>query len=354
MKILMVGLGSIGQRHFRNILYLLGEKAQISAYRVRQEQTVITDNLTVEEGIRLDKKYKYTLYDDLDKALDSFPEVVFICNPSSLHMPVALKAAKRECHLFIEKPLSHNLEDIEELACIVREKNLVLFVAFNFRFHPCYIQLKKMLQEEKIGNLIAVHIEMGEYLPGWHKWEDYRRMYASCKNLGGGAILTQIHHIDYAMDLFGMPKSVYTIGGHSSSLELDVEDNADTLMECPYKGRLLPVHIHVDYIQKTVSNNCRIIGEKGVLAMDFSAGTIIMTDEKGKEEKYDYGSYQRKRLYIDELKHFFACMHGEEKPLVDIKTAYDGMKIAMAIKESMEKGKKIMLDQKFEKAGKRT
>lgn len=343
MKILMIGLGSIGQRHLRNILTLLGEEAEISAYRVRRQQAVITENLTVEKRAELDKKYKYVLHDSLDAALAASPEAVFICNPTSMHLPAALEAARNGYHLFIEKPLSHNLDGIEELQSIVEKKNLVAFVGFQLRFHPCYLQLKILIEKQKVGLLLSVQIEVGDYLPGWHRWENYQRMYTSRRELGGGVVLTQIHEIDYAMDLFGLPKSVYALGGHFSSLEMDVEDVSNMLMEFPYRNRILPVFIHMDYSQRPPSRKCKVIGEKGTITMDFVSRSIVVVDNNGKEERFIYKDFQRNQPYLDELKHFFACIRGEEKPLVDIETAFKGMKIAIAVKESMEKGEKAII-----------
>ena len=79
---------------------------------------------------------------------------------------------------------------------------------------------------------MAVRIEVGEYLPGWHTYEDYRQMYASRADLGGGVILSQIHELDYLYWLFGLPKRVFALGGHLTRLEVDVEDIASILLEC--------------------------------------------------------------------------------------------------------------------------
>lgn len=343
MKILIVGLGSIGQRHLRNIHTLLGNKSQISAYRTRKESTVLTDSMSIEEGARLDKKYEYSSFDTLKDALADSPEIVFICNPTSLHMPVALAAAEQGCHLFIEKPLSHNLKGIKSLISLVEEKNLVAYVGFQLRFHPCFHQLKKSLIVKNIGGILSVHLESGEYLPGWHKWEDYRQTYAARKNLGGGVILTQMHEIDYALALFGLPESVYALGGHFSSLDLDVEDVVDVLMEFPYKERKLPAFFHLDYLQRPPTRKCRVIGEKGTITMDLISRNVLLRDNNGNEERFEYKGFQRNQLYLDEMKHFFACIRGEEKPLNDIHTAFKGMKVAMAVKESMEKRKKVIL-----------
>ena len=76
----------------------------------------------------------------LEDALADSPEVVFICNPTSLHMPVTQAAAEKGSNLFIEKPLSHNLIGIKNLISLVEAKNLVVSVGFQHRFHPPLLQ----------------------------------------------------------------------------------------------------------------------------------------------------------------------------------------------------------------------
>jgi predicted dehydrogenase len=169
-------------------------------------------------------------------------------------------------------------------------------------------------------------------------------MYSSKKELGGGVLLTQIHELDYAMDLFGLPHSVYALGGHFSSLEVDVEDVADVLMEFPYKKRPLPVFLHMDFLQRPTSRKCRVIGEKGTVVMDLVSQNVVFTDTEGRQEKVDNSDFQRNELYIREIRQFFECIRKKEEPVVDVATAYQGMIVAMKIKESMERRKKIQLE----------
>src|SRR5690242_3334389 len=115
MKILIIGLGGIGQRHIRNLRMLMGTNVDIIAYRSRNNPRVLTDQLEIEVGSSLVDKYSIKVYPTLIDAVNQRPEVVFICNPSSLHIPVAMVAAQAGCSLFIEKPLSHTMENVEEL-----------------------------------------------------------------------------------------------------------------------------------------------------------------------------------------------------------------------------------------------
>src|SRR5206468_7309611 len=97
--------------------------------------------------------------------------------------------------------------------------------------------VQSCLKMKAIGNVLAARLEFGEYLPGWHPYEDYRQMPASRRVLGGGVILAQIHDLDLAYAFFGFPRRVFAVGGHLSDLEIDVEDTASILMEHLVDGR---------------------------------------------------------------------------------------------------------------------
>ena len=250
MKILMVGLGGIGQRHLRNLRALLGERAEILAWRVRRLSHVVTPTLQSDESRDVEQVYDIRVFDSLDAALAEQPHVAFICNPSSLHIASALACVRAGCDLFLEKPVSHNLDGLAELLQAVEAHRRVVMVGYQLRFHPCFLALQRAVRERRLGDLLAVRSHVGEYLPGWHPYEDYRQMYASRADLGGGVLVTQIHEFDYLYALFGVPRRLFALGGHWSHLEIDVEDAASTLMEFQFGGRLLPVHLQQDYIQR--------------------------------------------------------------------------------------------------------
>ena len=104
-------------------------------------------------------------------------------------------------------------------------------VAYQLRYHPGFVRTRELLASAAIGKVLSVRAEVGEYLPGFHPYEDYRRMYAAQSALGGGVTLSQIHEIDYLCALFGAPRRVFSMGGHVSSLEVDVDDLSLSLLE---------------------------------------------------------------------------------------------------------------------------
>jgi predicted dehydrogenase len=344
MKFLMIGLGGIGQRHLRNLRALAGPSAEVLAYRVRRQSHVLTDQLKVESQAGLEEKYGVQAYGDLDAALARRPDVAIICNPSSLHIPVALAAARAGCHLFLEKPLSHSLEQVDELIDLMQRGDRVGLVGYQMRFHPCLKRLHGLLNQRAIGRIVAVRAEVGEFLPGWHPYEDYRQMYASRAELGGGVILSQIHEIDYLYWLFGLPRRVMAVGGHLSNLEIDVEDTASILMECVVNGRPIPVHLHQDYVQRPPSRTCQVIGSEGKILVDFRTLSVKRFDGSGSlVEDTALEAFPRNQLFLDEMTHFLACIQGQESPLVSLRDGAQSLRIALAAKESLSTGQPVVL-----------
>ena len=155
---------------------------------------------------------------------------------------------------------------------------------------------------------------VGEYLPGWHPYEDYRAMYAARADLGGGVILTQIHEFDYLYSLFGLPRRLFAIGGHLSNLEIDVEDVASTLMEFNVDGRILPVHLQQDYLQRPVSRSCEVLGSRGKVLMDLPSTSVTRYDGEAGRRQPDLADWNRNEAYQDELRHFLDCVQTRRSP----------------------------------------
>jgi predicted dehydrogenase len=305
---------------------------------------VLTDTLKVEPGAELEQKYNVRVFSSLAEALGRKPSAVFICNPSSLHIPVALDAAVAGCDLFIEKPLSHSLDGIGPLREIVDGKSLVAMVGYQMRFHPCLQRVKSILDSGQIGSVVAVRAEVGAYMPGWHTYEDYRTSYAARADLGGGVVLSQIHEIDYLGWLFGAPSRVFALGGHLSSLEIDVEDVASSLLECNVNGRLVPVELHQDYLQRPGSRTLRIVGDKGKVLADIEALTVTTFDQTGAVSSHEhYADFQRNQLFIDELTHFLGCIERREPPSISLADGASSLATALAIKRSLVTGGAIPL-----------
>jgi predicted dehydrogenase len=344
MKALIVGLGAIGQRHVRNLRALLGGDVEILAHRVRGLPHVVTPRLETVPDSSVEQEYDIRVFSRLDEALAEQPEVAFICNPSSLHVPAALACVRAGCDLFIEKPLSNDRDDVDALLGEVRARGRIAMVGYQLRFHPCFIALEQVVRNRTIGSLLSVRASVGEYLPGWHPYEDYRAMYAARADLGGGVVLSQIHEFDYLYALFGLPRRLFAIGGHLSHLEIDVEDVASTLMEFHDDGRVLPVHLQQDYLQRPPSRSCEVVGSRGKVVMDLPSLSLTRYDGDGIGETRSWSPWDRNDAYKDELRHFLDCVQTRRKPVVDLADGIASLRMALAAKESIAIGRVVELE----------
>ncbi len=340
VKVLMIGLGGVGQRHLRNLKSLLGDRLSPMAYRVRRRFTVVTDQLTLEENRNIELEFGIRVFTDLSEALAEGPEIAFICNPTSLHLDAAIAAAKAGCHLFVEKPLSHSLRGVSTLSRVAKSKRLVIAVGYQMRFHPVVRRIRTLLDQRAIGRIASAELEIGEYLPGWHPYEDYRQMYASRRDLGGGVVLSQIHELDYLYWFWGVPSRVFAMGGQLGALGIDVEDTASVLMEYELEGRRVPVHLHMDYLQRPACRTCKIVGDEGMIVADLRSLSVNLFDRNGAlVEANSFQGLERNQLFEDEVREFLECVGGQGAPSVGLEDARQSLRMALLIRKSMDIGR---------------
>jgi len=168
MKILIIGCGSIGERHIKNLkkiskrneLFVFDKDWERLKLVKKKYQVKIVTNLA---GILLKEQFSCAL----------------ICTTPNTHVKLAQKLADYNIPLFIEKPLSHNFLGLNRLRQTIKNKTLPVLIGYNLHFHPGLILIKQLLAEKKIGRLLSIRIEAGQYLPDWRPWQDYRQSYTS-------------------------------------------------------------------------------------------------------------------------------------------------------------------------------
>ena len=288
MKILICGTGSIALRHYKNLM-ILGYK-DIIFYK----STSLNLN-------KIDPKIKKKkIYYNLDQALKEKPKVAFICNVTSLHVDVAIKCATYKCHLFVEKPISHNIKKISKLKSVIKKNKLYLFVGYMMRFHPFIEKIKKLIKKE--NKIFYASTIWGEYLPNWHPNENYKKSYAANKNLGGGVSLTLSHEIDLMIYLFGKIKKIFNLKKFKSDLKL--KNNLD--VGSTYLIRFdneLDCNIHINYLCNPPVRILKIFGEKIQINFDYYK-SILEINKNGKFKRYYLNKFNRNDLFIKELKYF--------------------------------------------------
>lgn len=322
LRLLVIGCGSIGKRHMRNLLYLGVDDLVAFDIRVEQRRDVVA-----QLGIDTVK--------NLESAWERRPDAVVVAAPTYLHVPLALQAALHGCHLFIEKPLSNSLDGIDGLLEAVKRRNLITLVGCNMRFHPGLMTIKRLLLEQAVGRVIAARVEVGQYLPDWHPWEDYRQSYSAQSRQGGGVILDAIHEIDYIRWLLGEVLSATCFAAKLSQLQIDTEDTAALLLRFE-SGAVGEVHL--DYIQRAYSRSCQVIGEEGTLRWDYTAGEVRWYSAHTQQWKLfsNPPAWESNQMYLDEMKHFLRCLAGEDSPSLDVFEGARVLEIALAAKASAQ------------------
>jgi predicted dehydrogenase len=338
VRILIAGLGAIGQRHARNLRALGGDGVELLAFRRRRLPYVVTESLERDDSRNVEAELGITAYEDLDEALAAGPDGVFVCTPTSQHLEIAQRAADAGCHLFIEKPLSHALDGVERLRETVASQGLVAVVGCQWRYHPCVRWLRDLLQAGTLGRLVRAEIEYGEYLPDWHAYEDYRTSYAARAELGGGVVLTQIHDYDLAWWLFGPPRTVTASGGHLSALDIDVEDTVDARLA----GGAVPVSVRQSFASRPPRRTITVAGEHGSVTVDLLAARVS-TDSRV-ASAVAFADYQRNQMFIDEARQFAACLAGREKPAVPLEDGIAVLHLALAVKDAMRTGRTVEIN----------
>jgi len=310
-KILICGVGSIGERHLKNLVSL-GYK-NIILYRTKKKK------------LRTINK-NFVVYDNLSKALTEKPDIAFICNPTHLHLETAIKCISGNCHVFIEKPISHNLKDYKKLQKLILTKKKCVFVGYMMRYHPCIIQMQKWISDKKIGKILHFKSEWCEYMPAWHPWENYKLSYAGKKEMGGGPALTLSHEIDLSLLFCGDYKKINGNSNSISKLNLTTEDLVDILIS--FKSGACG-NIHLNYLSRPPSREIKIIGTKGQISFNYYENKAkLFINGKLNRTLNISKKFDRNQLFISEIKDFLFKVKNKKHSTRNIDHAFNIVNIA--------------------------
>lgn len=328
MRVLVAGLGSIGRRHVRNLRALGVE--DLVLYRTGRS------TLSLEEFEGLPQE------SNLEAALAHRPDAALVCNPSSLHLSVAIPAAESGAHVFVEKPLATTLEGLPLLQAALVGSETRLQVGFQYRFHPGLLTVRQLLSEERIGRPIYARAEYAEYLPDWHPWEDYRDSYAAREELGGGVMHTLSHPFDYLRWLFGEVESVSAEIWRSGALELGVEDGAEVYLRFHNQ---LQASVHLNYNRRPPSQRLEVTGTSGLLRWDFFEREVACWSADGQSwTRYpDPPDFERNFMFLEEMRHFLNVVEGNGEPPCSLDDGVKALEICLAAYESAESGRRVTL-----------
>lgn len=288
-NIAFIGLGSIAKRHIMNVCdYILscGNTFSIDLYRSSIDRPIAEEILPF-----VNKSYLYS--SEVQRDYD----MVFITNPTSLHLEAALKFRTHTKSLFIEKPVFNGYE-IDD-AIIKKLDEIPSYVACPLHYNPVLQYVKQNIDLSKV---ISVRAMSSSYLPDWRPGQDYRQTYSAHADLGGGVDIDLIHEWDYLTWIFGMPTQCLGIAGTFSNLEIDSNDTALYIA----KNDKMTFELHLDYFGRKTQRTLDIFTHDDTIQCNLIAGTISYLKEGKTINQYS----ERNAYQMAEIKHFFDIAEG--------------------------------------------
>jgi len=320
---LVVGGGSAGQRHLRNLASLgVGRLIAVDPDPARRSAL---------EAIAAE------VHAELHDGLASKPEVVVVATPPTLHAAPLVAALEAGAHVFVEKPLDATHEGAAIAREAARRHDQVVWVGYQFRFHPAVQRLRELVAKGAIGRPLLIRAEVGQYLPDWRPQQDYRASYNARRDLGGGIILDASHEMDYSRLLMGEIVAVSAVAGKLTALDIDVEDAALVLARFA-DGAL--GEWHLDTIQRAYTRGAKLVGEEGTLVWEWPAVVRLFRAETQRWETDEF-PLDMNRVYRDEIEAFLAATRGEPGAGATIDEAFRVMEIALAVKRAAAERREI-------------
>lgn len=328
MKIVLIGLGSIGKRHLNNLLEL-GYK-DISLVSRRDSKYSNPQNLksyaTIKEACT-QNKFDYA----------------FICTPTALHFGnIKELIAFQIPNLYVEKPIVRTLKEAIEIKKLIHSHNINITIGYDLHFDIGLNKIKELLENQIIGKVCTFKAEVGQYLPDWRPHEDYRQGMSASTVLGGGVMLDLVHEFDYVNWIFGPVKSIFGRNGKLSDLEIETEDISVNIIETK-KGVIGTICL--DYLQTELARNLKVVGSQGVLIWDYIENEVKwMTHENRKWTVLEYKKEQRNDRFKSIIKAFMnSSLEQRDSRLSTLDSAIESLVLVESAKLTNVEKKEINL-----------
>ncbi len=325
MKIAVVGTGSVGRRHLRNLLALGCH--EVFAVSVHQGRTELDLDGTVVPCVA-----------DYDVALAAGDAVV-IANPTSLHRSYLEMALAAGRHVYLEKPVSAQATGMPELDALARQRGLTIAVGTQFRFNAALNYLKTCLQQGALGDALNVMAYSGEHIGDYHPNENYRESYAARAELGGGILLTQIHQLDYLNWLFGPFATVQAWETPMPDLGIDVEACVSYVLAPATGSRTQPrVQGHLNYVQRPKSTGMIVNCRNGQLKWCYEENTVESIQAGAPDLEHWQEPFDRNQMFVSAMVDFLDCIAHARVPRSPFADGIVAVRIVEAIKRSVATG----------------
>jgi predicted dehydrogenase len=300
MRFLVVGLGSMGKRRIRNLQYL--KAGDIVGYDPRSDRRQEAQD-----------RYGIQTFTEIGRAMDTEPDALVISTPPDLHSYYACLAVEHNKHFFTE--VNVVLDGMDELIATCDGRGIVAAPSCTGYFQPSIRLIKSLIDSNSIGPILAFTYHVGQYLPDWHPWEDYRTFYVAKRETGACREILAFE-LTWLTWLFGEAEMASCFKDKLSNLDVDIDDVYQVLLRFKRKTS---GHILVDAISRVPYRTFRLLSEYGVIDWSWTEKTVRVyraDEKKWREYPEPEGFVQEgylaaENMYIDEMQCFLQAIRGE-------------------------------------------
>lgn len=320
MNILIVGVGSIGERHVRT--FTNTGRARLGVYDVNGN---LLRHVAEKYGVSRS-------YDNIENALADGYDAAVIATPAHLHIPLALQAANAGCHLLIEKPLSTNHDGISQLRATANKRGLAVGVAYMNRANPVLNAMKNAIDQRQFGKPLQVIAASGQNFPTYRP--AYRETYYRDHRTGGGAIQDALTHmLNSAQWFVGAPDRLVADAAH---LVLDGVSVEDTVHVIARHGDIMGSYSLNQY-QMANETTLTIVCEGGVARyMNHTNTWMLQTRPDKPWTSFPGGTLTVDELFTAQANAFLDVIEGNGTPLCTLDEATLTLNTTLAILQSVK------------------
>lgn len=317
-RILVIGVGSIGERHLR--CFQTTQRAELCLCEPGEEL-----RRTVAERYGVTRQYA-SLEDALGEKPRAFDTAV-ICAPSHLHVPMATRLVEEGVNVFIEKPLSTSLEGIDALLELIARRRVGAAVAYTYRSHPALRSMKQAIAEGRFGKAVQVVSVWGQHFPKYRP--AYRQIYYTSRETGGGAIQDVLTHaINAGEFLVGPVDCLMADAAHQVLEGVDVEDTVHVICR---QGDVMGCY-SLNQHQAPNESSITVICEKGTARFELHNARWMSMVEPGTDWKLEFQfSLERDDIFVHQANLFLDVLEGKAAPACTVAEGLQTLRVNMAV-----------------------
>jgi predicted dehydrogenase len=307
MKVLVIGLGSMGKRRVRNLRAL--QVSSIAGVDRRQDRRAEAHD-----------KYGIQTFDDAAGAIEAFrPDALVISTPPDQHMNYAYLGYGRGLPCFIEASVV-DADRILELHRLTKGNGPVMAPSCTMRYFPGPAKVKELVRANAIGRVLDVNYHTGQYLKDWHPWETIQDFYVSERHQGGCREIVPFE-LTWLNDIFGEPEPVACLRDRIGELGVDIDDVYHFWLR--YPGGIL-ANVTIEVLSRPhATREMRILGTEGEIVFSAHENAVRVASAASKEwvsyslerGRAEQGYINPEEPYVAEMRDYLAAVEKRDAAL---------------------------------------